>query len=114
MSRYEGSRTKAGAIVTVDGELLDLRLDLHNHSPTGFDWGYSGSGPAQLALAILANHLGDDRHALNLYQRFKWSVIAELPHKRWTLTSEQIQQALQSLQSAEKGAPHGCSLHNMR
>jgi Family of unknown function (DUF6166) len=100
VSRYEGSRTKAGPIVTIDGELLDLRLDLHNHSPTGFDWGYCGSGPAQLALAMLAHHLQDDTQALNLYQRFKWSVIAELPHRRWTLTSEQIQSALQPLQSA--------------
>jgi hypothetical protein len=24
-----------------------------NHSPDGFEWGYFGSGPAQLALAIL-------------------------------------------------------------
>ncbi|MCK4554525.1 hypothetical protein KAU19_06245, partial [Candidatus Parcubacteria bacterium] len=24
-----------------------------NHSPDGFAWGYGGSGPAQLALAIL-------------------------------------------------------------
>lgn len=100
MIRYEGCRTKAGPVVTVNGELLDLRLDLQNHSPTGFDWGYCGSGPAQLALAILADHLGDSEQALNLYQRFKWSVIAELPRKRWTLTSEQIQNALQSLQSA--------------
>lgn len=114
MSRYEGCRSKAGTIVTVDGEPLDLRLDLQPHSPTGFDWGYCGSGPAQLALAILANHFEDDTEALNLYQRFKWSVIAELPRKRWTLTSEQIQQALQSLQSAEKGGQHGCSLHHMR
>jgi len=27
------------------------RSDLRNHSPNGFEWGYSGSGPAQLALA---------------------------------------------------------------
>jgi len=32
---------------------LRLRSDLFNHSPTGFEWGYGGSGPAQLALAIL-------------------------------------------------------------
>ena len=32
---------------------LRLRLDLFNHSPTGFEWGYAGSGPVQLALAIL-------------------------------------------------------------
>lgn len=100
MSRYEGFRTKAGAIVTVDGELLDLRLDLHNHSPTGFEWGYPGSGPAQLALAILADHLRDDEQAMNLHQRFKWAVVAELPKQKWTLTSKQIETALQSLQSA--------------
>jgi hypothetical protein len=32
---------------------LDLRLDLVSKSPTGFAWGYSGSEPAQLALAFL-------------------------------------------------------------
>jgi hypothetical protein len=35
---------------------LPLRCDLVNHSPTGFSWGYAGSGPAQLALAILADY----------------------------------------------------------
>ena len=38
---------------------LDSRRDLWNHSPTGFEWGYCGSGPAQLALALLADHLGE-------------------------------------------------------
>ena len=35
---------------------LPLRLDIVNHSPTGFAWGYSGPGPAQLA--ILADWMG--------------------------------------------------------
>jgi hypothetical protein len=30
-------------------EPLPMHLDLINHSPTGFAWGYNGSGPAQLA-----------------------------------------------------------------
>jgi len=29
---------------------LPPRLDLFNHSPGGFEWGYSGSGPAQYLL----------------------------------------------------------------
>ena len=29
------------------------------HSPTGFAWGYGGSGPADLAMSILADHLGE-------------------------------------------------------
>jgi hypothetical protein len=74
---------------------LNPRLDLRNHSPTGFQWGYGGSGPAQLALALLADHLGDDERALTLYQDFKWKVIAALPQdKGWTLDPEQIDAAL--------------------
>lgn len=34
---------------------LDLRLDIVNKSPTGFSWGYSGSGPHQLAYALIAD-----------------------------------------------------------
>ncbi|HXT10548.1 MAG TPA: DUF6166 domain-containing protein [Candidatus Angelobacter sp.] len=101
MSLYAGNRTKAGAMVVVDGEILELRLDLRNHSPTGFDWGYHGSGAAQLALAILAHHLGGDEEALNLYQRFKWAVIAELPKHRWLLTSREIDAALQRIRESE-------------
>lgn len=101
MKRYEGRRRFYGTKVTVDGMRLNPRLDLRSHSPAEFEWGYSGSGPAQLALAILADHLGDDREALNLYQRFKWAVIAELPRHQWTLTSRDIDQLLKTLQEAE-------------
>ena len=50
-----GERRGADVLVTVDGDPLDWRasLALPNHSPTGPAWGYGGSGPAQLALAIL-------------------------------------------------------------
>ena len=51
---------------------LPLRLDLFNHSPTGFSWGYGGSGPAQLALALLADALGHDDLAVRLHQAFKF------------------------------------------
>jgi hypothetical protein len=58
-------------------EALDPRADLANHSPSGFAWGYGGSGPAQLALAIAADHLGDDEAALESYQLLKDRLIAE-------------------------------------
>jgi Family of unknown function (DUF6166) len=98
---FEGHRQGHAVIVTVDGRPLDPRLDLYNHSPTGFEWGYCGSGPAQLALAILAEHLSDDAEALNLYQRFKWAVIVGLPRRRWTLTSHIIEQILQNIRDQE-------------
>ena len=101
MKTYEGRRQGHAVIVTVDGRPLNPRLDLWNHSPTGFEWGYCGSGPAQLALALLADHLANDRQALDIYQRFKWAVVAELPKKRWTLTSGEIDAVLQHIREQE-------------
>jgi hypothetical protein len=101
MKHYEGKRRFFATKVTVNGMRLNPRLDLRSHSPAEFEWGYGGSGPAQLALAILADHLGDDKEALNLYQRFKWVVIAELPKHQWTLTSRDIDQLLKNMQEAE-------------
>ena len=99
--RYEGRREGYAVIVTVNGRRLNPRFDLWNHSPTGFEWGYCGSGPAQLALAILSDHCSNDEQALNLYQRFKWAVIAELPHRSWMLTSQHIDLVLQKLRDTE-------------
>ena len=101
MKHYSGRREGYAVIVTVDGRRLNPRFDLWNHSPTGFEWGYGGSGPAQLALAILADHCAHHERALNWYQRFKWAVIAELPHREWILTSEDIERGLQSLWERE-------------
>jgi len=50
-------------------------LRLENKSPSGFSWGYHGSGPAQLALAILLE-VTDESAALMLYQEFKSDIIA--------------------------------------
>ena len=101
MSYYVGKRTKMGAVVTVDGEILDPCFELRNHSPTGFDWGYCGSGPAQLALAILAHHCESNDEALDLYQRFKWAVIAGLPRIGWSLNTRQIDEAIERIRAQE-------------
>jgi hypothetical protein len=93
MRIYEGARTLAGAVVTVDGKRLPPRHDLRRLSKTGFEWTYEGAGPAQLALAILADHLGDDRAALQQYERFMREVVAHLDNA-WRLTSADIEAAL--------------------
>ena len=51
---------------------------VHNHSPDGFNWGYGGSGPAQLALGVLME-VAPVEKARASYQQFKWDVIAPLP-----------------------------------
>src|SRR5439155_2970286 len=60
VKRYEGKRCNGITEVSVNGVPLNPRLDLRKHSVTGFEWGYGGSGPAQLALALLADHLAND------------------------------------------------------
>jgi hypothetical protein len=69
---------------------LPVRLDLRNHSPTGFDWGYSGSGPAQLALALVADCMGDELVYPSIYQTVKFKLVANFPPDAWTLTEEDL------------------------
>src|SRR5579864_3272394 len=98
MKIYVGGRSLAGAEVTVAGKPLDPRYDLKRLSPTGFEWTYEGAGPAQLALALLADHLGDAARALALYEPFMRTVVADLDNS-WELTSADIDAALAALGS---------------
>lgn len=77
---------------------LRLRLDVRNHSPTGFEWGYSGSGPAQLALALVADCCGKALARPAIYQRVK-QLVAGLPHDGWVLTEEQVRAAVAEAQN---------------
>lgn len=81
----DGTRT-----VTYNGAPLNMRLDLRSHSPDGPNWGYGGSGPAQLALAICAAAFGDDELALALYQSYKWHLIAGISVDNWTLPASEV------------------------
>lgn len=74
-----------------------------NHSPTGFNYGYGGSGPAQLALAILLDHLGDEDKAVGLHQLFKAKFIAPVDQAApFTITSDQIDQFVADLREKAK------------
>ncbi len=80
------------------------------HSPSGMAWGYGGSGAADLALAVLADHLGEaeaipahERYshpvaglikatkAWALHQDFKRHFIAPLDQSAgWTITGAEV------------------------
>jgi hypothetical protein len=70
--------TASSRTVWLDGKYLSPARSqkVYNHSPDGFNWGYGGSGPAQLALAIMLELTGKP----DGYQDFKFSVIAGLPN----------------------------------
>ena len=77
---------------------MDERYDIKQFTDLGFEWTYEGNSPQQLALAMLAHHLGDDQKALDLSHQFMQQVIAELDNE-WELTSQQIDAFLVSIEN---------------
>ncbi len=74
---------------TVEGHACATLEHVVRHSPTGVEWGYTGSGPADLALSVLARVAGldaADRH----YQRFKAEVVAGLPFAGGVLRASDV------------------------
>jgi hypothetical protein len=89
-----------------DGTAISSIPHRHVHyAPTGFDWGFGGSGPADLALNVLALFLPlaanvtgvalRDGSSVSeatwaLHQAFKYDLIATLPRAGGHLTAETI------------------------
>ena len=107
MRQYRGAATELGGEVTAEdgagSRPLDPRYDLRNHSPTGFAWGYGGSGPAQLALALCADALGDDGRAEGVYQEVKFRLVAGLPAGGWALSEREVLDTIRAVE-AERAA----------
>jgi hypothetical protein len=95
MKTYRGDRTIDGLDVSVDGEPLAERFDLKVVSPDGFEWGYEGPQPAQLALALLADHCGNDQ-ALAHYDLFMREIVSNF-NNEWEMTGADIDEALENI-----------------
>ncbi len=95
---YRGDRTIDGAEVTVDGTPLDPRLNVKTFTDYGFDWSYEGDSPRQLALSILAEHLGDGDAALALTEPFMVRVVANF-NNEWEMTTADIDAALGNIRA---------------
>ncbi len=106
---YRASDDEIGAcrivVVSSNGRNKMISSPLHHvvrHSPSGFEWGYAGSGPADTSLSILADYFGERPtkdvvyygrgKAVHpaLYQQFKRDFIVSAPEKGFTITSDQI------------------------
>jgi hypothetical protein len=57
---YHGHTDGTVTVESADGRLISPLPHLAQHSPTGFGWGYHGSGPADLARCILIHAAGRD------------------------------------------------------
>ena len=112
---YVGFRVDGQAVVL---NLSDYRrlapersLDVANHSPTGFEWGYTGSGPAQLACGLLLDYYDDTQVAREHYIAFRNRVISQLkcdgPAACWHLTGEEIDAAMATITDDIVALPDG-------
>ena len=80
-------------VVYINGVFLNPAESLKevSHSPDGFEWGFNGAGPAQLALAIAMEFLKTE-YALELYNEFKNEVIVHLPEHEWAIEMFYVEQ----------------------
>lgn len=71
------------------GKTVNVPRVYVHHSPDGFEWGYGGSGPADLAYNILL--LFTDANTVQQhYQDFKWEFIASMPKEGGTISETVI------------------------
>ena len=102
---YVGQKTPDGGceVLVLDRDVpgggypLDPRFDLRRHAD-GFNFGYAGSGPAQLGLALLADALGDDERAMRAYQDFKFKVVARWEGDRFEVSEEDVRRIVAGLE----------------
>jgi len=96
---YSGIRTKglrSGVMISVGTSMTDIHGLRHivRHSPTGMEWGYAGSGPADLALSILVDVFGRAELADLYYMEFKFEYVAAWLDDEWVVTSNEIDEWL--------------------
>jgi Family of unknown function (DUF6166) len=89
---------------------LPLYLDEINHSPTGFEWGYYGSGPSQLSYAILRSYYVLSKklsipEAIRKAQKnsfqFKEAFVSKWHGEEWEITSDEITYWLTTIKEVE-------------
>lgn len=113
MKNYHGWINGDGMVKVTVGEGdrghpedLSPRRDIYDHSPDGFSWGYGGSGPAQLALALTADVLQDDNRATRLYQSLKRTFVAGIDGEHSWSISESALLAVLRAATGEQIAGH--------
>jgi hypothetical protein len=103
MKRYAGDRTIDGIVVTVDGQRLSPSTDQLRLTDYGFEWSYEGPEPAQLAFALLYDHLADATAAKSLHKAFMERVVANFDNE-WELTSADLDDAVTILRDSAEPA----------
>lgn len=92
VSSYVARRLGTTVVVSVifdDGFSMPLR-HLVYHSPTGFEFGYGGSGPADLARSICGHFTENSRPDPRFYQTVKDRLLAGAGGESVVITVDQL------------------------
>ena len=93
-----------------DGIVVYAQLKhIVKHSPDGFQWGYMGSGPADLALSILTDFcerfkFGHKKYPDIFHQKFKEDFLWK---KKLNITSDEITIWFKNIVKIEPSLPKG-------
>ena len=99
---YAGIRLEDGVEVVkiVNGRQSPLPHLVH-HSLSGFEWGYGGNGPADLARSIVGDVLGTTTPDPAIYQAFKWDFVAKWG-SQWEISLEEVKNWLKGRMNQER------------
>jgi hypothetical protein len=97
-----------------EGRVVEIRFDpcRARHSPDGFEWGYGGSGPSELARYLaygVARHIQRPRDQWDDldYQQVKLEVVAGIPWHGGVCSAREIYKALGLPEGAQSGEGSG-------
>ena len=92
MKLYVMHRFGSGQLsAIVCGDAGSVRLKhLVRHSPDGFEWGYGGSGPADLARSIVGDLFEDPDPPPAIYQAVNRELVAKLPRCGGQITEAEV------------------------
>jgi len=96
VKRYVLTRFPSGCVVRVfDGERdAGLLRHLVYHSPDGFEWGYGGSGPSDLARSIVGDLICDPNPPPALYRPVVTYLVARVPDEGGELTEADVRRVV--------------------
>lgn len=81
------SRDKDGVALTNVPHIINLR---EPYSPAGYEWGYHGTGPKELAANILYQFGLQKTAASQLSTAFSEQVLSSLPHEKAYLSAQRV------------------------
>ena len=107
MKAYRGERARDGTVrvlVELDGVTRPLER-APGHGADGFDYGYDGAGPADLARSILADYRGHPPK-WRVYRAFLHQFIVPLDRAvPWTISEAEISAWLVMMGVGGRGEP---------